>query len=116
MFRKLKNKIKIWAVTEIFKLYFGSFLYPFEKADEKFENLSAFEKAKYLKDVSNWVNSDAFRIESQEILRKYYQDLACKPLDNVTATGYRLALLVEQDKERRLLKRAKEFDEIVSID
>lgn len=116
MLRKLKNKIKVWAVNEIFKLYFGSFLYPFEKADIAFEKLEAYQKAKYLKDVNNWVTSDAYKLESQEILRKYYQDLALKPLNDITAAGYRLAILMEQDKQKRLIKKQQEFLDIVSLD
>lgn len=116
MLRKLKNKIKVWAVNEIFKLYFKNFLYPFEKADEAFKKLRADQKAKYLRDVNNWLESEAYRLETQEILRKYYQELALKPFDDIGASGYRLAILMEHDRQKRLRLKQKEYNEIVSLD
>lgn len=115
MLQSLRKKIKLWAVLWVFRTYFGSFLYPFEKADISYKKLPAHKKAVYLKAIHDWVNSEAYRLESQEVIRKFYQELALKPHDDVLTSAYRVALLVEQDKQKRLLAKAKEYNEIVDI-
>jgi len=113
--KETKNKIKFYVISWIFRTYFGSFMYPFDRADDAYKKLPAHEKASYLQAVHNWVNSNAYRLESQEIIRKFYQELALKPCDEISVSAYRLAIMIERDKQVRLQKKSKEFQEIEVI-
>jgi len=90
-------------------------MYPFDKADDAYEKMHAHEKAMYLQEIHNWVNSTAYKLESQEVLRKFYQELALKPSDNLMLSAYRLSIMIEQDKQKRLLSKSKEFQAIQTI-
>lgn len=116
IYQKIKKKIRVWAVSWVFKIYFRTYVYPFDRADDKFEKLSPSEKAAHLSAISNWVNSSAYKLESTEFLRKLYEDLATKPADDIMITAHRLCLLAEQDKQKRLARKAAEFERLNYLD
>lgn len=107
--RAIRN-LKVWAAKELFKVYFTRFFFPFLDADATYQELNATEKARYLSDVYNWVNSKAFEVETQSLIRGLYRDMAIKPFDDVGVTAYRLTLMVMQDNEKRLRRLAKDYE------
>ena len=87
----------------MFNRLFRYFDYPFDKADEEFEKLSETEQFKYLQDIYEWTESKSYKIESQEIIRTIYRDMANKAQNNIEFTGYRLALILFKRYDQRLL-------------
>lgn len=74
------------------------------------------QKVRYLKDIHDWASSEAYMVETEEIIRRYYQELALKPLDDITACGYRLALMIEKDRQKRYMEKKRQYEEIAVID
>jgi hypothetical protein len=115
IYQRLKNKIRVWAVSWVFRVSFRTFMYPFEKADVQYMKMNDYEKANYLREIYNWVNSSAYRLESQELLRKIYQDLALKPCDDISLTAYRLVIMTIQDNQKRLAKISEQYKDMEGI-
>lgn len=99
----------MWVVRKVFEKYYGNFIYPFEKVDEKRYNLSPAGQYRYLMDVNSWVESVAFKNELEELIRKFYQELSIKANDDILKTAYRLILIFLQNYESRLLTLQQEF-------
>lgn len=99
---KFKEKIALWMFNRLFK-YFN---YPFDKADDKFDNLTELEQFKYLQDIRDVVENKAYQEEYQEIIRTIYERLATESQSTAQFTGYRLSLIVLKrfDQRLRLLK------------
>ena len=101
------DPIKI--VENEFSRQFKYFSYPFEKADEQLRKMTELERQKYLQDIHTFVESAAYKAETQEIVRLFYQELATKPLNNIETTGYRLALIAIKRLDERLLYLNQEY-------
>ena len=110
--KKIKN-LKIWAAKELFKIYFRSFYFPFTDSNETYLKMSKEDRIVYLSSVHQWVNSQACKIESEGIIGKFYTDLALKANDDVMITAYRIALMIEQDKQKRLIELDKIYNALI---
>lgn len=107
--KPLKNlalRLKIWTARRLFKVFYGTYYYPFETADDAYLRLPKPEQFQYLADVSRFIATPAYKAEMKELVRKFYADLATKANDEVLITAYRLNLLMISD----LQKRWKNFD------
>ena len=106
-------KMKIWASNKIFQIYFGGFYYPFENADEKFLQMPKDEKIIYLSSVHKWTESQAYKNESQSLIRHIYGELATKPLDQLQITAYRLSLMFIRDYDKRMKDMSNKYKELI---
>ena len=103
------KKFKQWVVKKTFERYYGNFIYPFDKADTVRAKLPQPAQHRYLLDVNSWTDSKAYKTEQEGMIRKYYQLLAIKPVDDIDKTAYRLLLLFIQNYENRLLQLKAEY-------
>ena len=62
--------------------------------------------------VTDWYNSDAYKIEHEGIISWLYKDLAEASKTEEQIAGYRLALIAEKSRDIRLETLAKKFKEI----
>lgn len=98
-----------WIIQKMFNFYYGHFVYPFKRADAEKNKLSEPQRQRYYEDISNWIESKAYQIEHQNLVREFYQELATKSLDKNQITGYRLALIFIKNYEARLALIAEEY-------
>lgn len=106
--RNLKHK----ALEYIFKRYYGNYLYPFRKAEDIWASKSENEQWRLYQTVSDWVTSDAYKIEYDSLIREFYQKLAVESQSEEQVAGYRLALLALKTMDIRLKGLAQKFIEI----
>lgn len=98
----------------MFERMFRYFQYPFDKAEEEFDKLTETEQYKYLQQVHEWVESNAYKAESREITRTMYRDMGNKAVNKIEFTGYRLSLMMMKRYDQRLLflnEKYKRLDE-----
>jgi len=103
------KRFKQWIIKKTFERYYGNFIYPFEKSDEVRSKLPQPAQYRYLLDVNNWMESKAYSTELEGIIRKFYQLLALKPVDDIEKTAYRLVLIFIQNYESRMLSLQNEY-------
>jgi hypothetical protein len=96
-------------VQKVFSKYYGHFEYPFFNADGKRHQLPEPNQLRYYEDVSHWINSEAYKIEHEAMVKDFYRELATKPLTDDQITGYRLALVFIKNYEGRLGALAEEY-------
>ena len=109
---KLMKKLRYKALTFVFNHYYSHFLYPFIKADTIWANKSEPEQWRMYQEVSDWVKSDAYKIEMDSLVREFYQKLAVESQTEEQILGYRLALLALKTFEERLKGLAEKFTQI----
>ena len=107
MMNKIKEKIVLW----MFERMFRHFNYPFEKAEEEFQELTEVEQYRYLQQVHEWVDSKAYKAESREIIRTIYKDMSNKAINKTEFTGYRLALIMMKRYDQRLLYLNERYEQ-----
>lgn len=103
------NKLKKYVIRKVFERYYGNFIYPFEKTDEIRLNLSPEAQYRYLMDINSFVDSKAFKIEIEGMIRKFYQELSLKPTNDIDISAYRLTLIFIKTLESRLLSLQEEY-------
>ena len=108
LFKQLKLRVIQW----IFNRYYQNFLYPFTIADGVWYNKSENQRWIMYEEVTNWVESEAYKIEHENIIQAFYKDLAEASKTEEQIAGYRLALLVEKSRDIRLKTLAARFKEI----
>lgn len=104
--KSLKHRLSMWTAKKIFKIYFGTYYYPFETADEKFLRMSKTDRTLYVEQIDRFAKSQAFKNEFQEIIRRFYTDLSLRADNEVVVAAHRLVLIFIRD----LHKRFKEFE------
>lgn len=108
MMKKLRNRALRW----VFDRYYGHFLYPFIKADEVWLKKTENEQWLLYQQISDWINSEAYKIEYESLVREFYQKLAVESQTEEQVLGYRLALLALKTWDIRLKGLAQKFTEI----
>lgn len=103
--KKLRKKV----IQQVFSRYYSHFEYPFFHADSIRSRLPEPNQFRYYEDVSNWINSEAYKIEHEALVRDFYKELAIKPLTDDQIAGYRLALIFVKNYEARLGSLAQEY-------
>lgn len=111
MLMKLKSKL----INYFFNKYYEKFEYPFEGADYLISRLPKHRREQYFYDINNWRNSEAYKIETTELKKLLYKELAMKTSSDISRAGYRLALILKRKEEERLEYLAKQgkFEEKV---
>lgn len=107
--KKLLQKLKSRVIQKVFSRYYGHFIYPFINADLERSKMPDYAQAKYLETISNWVRSDAFKIEHQAMVAKFITESATESRDEIDLAANRLALIWLRNYEDRLALLAKEF-------
>jgi len=107
------KRFKQWIVRKTFERFYKYYLYPFEKADTVLDELPERAKYLYLDDIRHWVDSKAYKVEMEELVRTFYQELSIKPLSTENLIGYRLCLIFLKNLEARFhhLKQLAEVEE-----
>ena len=113
LLKKAKRKLKIWLIKELFKLYFPHYFYPFETANERFMKMGKSDKMVYGAQIDMWVKSNAFKSESEELIRSFYSKLALETNDEITIAAYRLSLIFMRDSQRRLEQFSKQYKSLI---
>ena len=114
LLQNLKHRLMIWTVNKLFMAYFGTFYYPFESVNNKVMRMKDEERLIHMNSVYNFVESKAYRIEFQEIIRTMYTELATKPYNDVTVSAYRMALIFFKDFDKRLKEIHQEYKKLTS--
>ena len=113
--KKLLAKLRHKALMYVFSKFYGRFVYAFEDADAQKAKMSDAQKGNYYEAISNWVTSDAYKIEMDGITRKFYRELATITADDPAMNGYRQVLIFIKFYEARLTKISNEYKEIQII-
>lgn len=115
MWKKLNpllKKLKHNALEFIFKKYYGHYLYPFTTSEAVWSSKTEPERWRMYQEVSDWVKSDAYKIEYDNLVREFYQKLAVESQSEEQVAGYRLALLALKTYDIRMRGLAQRFVEI----
>ena len=96
-------------IQRVFSKYYGHFEYPFWQADAIRKRMPEPNQLRYYEDVSNWINSEAYKTEHESMVKDFYRELATKAVNDDLATGYRLALIFIKNYEARLGSLAEEY-------
>lgn len=108
MKKPLLRRIRHWIIQRVFNRYYGNFFYPFELAEQEWASKPESQRWRMYRDISEFVKSDVYRIEYQNIVRKFYNELALESKTEEQIAGYRLALLFLKSFDVRLKKLAEE--------
>lgn len=110
------KKINYWIIRKIFARRFKYFDYSFQRADEYLAGLLPSKRISYYKAISDWKESDAYKIEMQEIVKTFYEELSVKTIQEPQFSGYRLVLLFIQRYEQRMNYLAKKYEVEETVD
>jgi hypothetical protein len=114
LLQSLKSRLMIWTINQLFKTYFGTFYYPFESANEKLMRMKDEERLIYMNSVYNFVESKAYRILFQEVIRTFYSELALKPENEIQRATYRMALVFIRDFQKHLKDIHKQYKNLTT--
>lgn len=110
--KKFLKKLRHRIVLYVFDYYFGNFVYSFEDADAKVRSLNPIEQNQYAEDITNWIQTMAFKIENQGQLMDVYKEMAEKGLTEDVFTAYRLQMLKIKNQEIRLQSKAEKHKQL----
>lgn len=110
LLKKVKIKLKIWLIKELFKIYYPHYFYPFETANDRYMKMAKEERLIYVASIDTWLKSKAFKSEHEEIIRSFYSKLALESNDEITTAAYRITLIFMRDYEKRLKQFSKLID------
>lgn len=113
LLKTVRRKVKIWVIKELFKFYFPHYFYPFETANERFLSMSKPDKMVYGASINMWVNSKAFKNESEELIRSFYSKLALESNDEIQVAAYRMSLIFMRDSQKRLEQFSKQYKSLI---
>lgn len=103
-------KLRRQIVLAAYNKYFGRFVYSFEKTDEKIARLTETERNEYYRSITEWVTSNAYKIEYEGEVGETYEELASKASNEDVMTAYRLALLKTKNRDLRYKDKVKIFN------
>ncbi len=109
----LQLQLKLWrakACLYFYNRYFSKFIYSFETTETTISKLNEVERREYLRSVSEWVQTPAYKIEYQGELEELYRELACNAQTEDLLTAYRLLILRVKNKDLRLRGKVNEFN------
>jgi len=86
----------------MFGRYFHAYIHQFKKADDNIMRMKDAEKKEYYRAARDIVENATYAAEIQELIRKYYTELACKTGSTLEQQSYRLTLKAIQDFDGRL--------------
>lgn len=92
------NRLIEW----VFSKRFAAYEYQFDKADVRIMKMKDAEKKEYYRRAKDIVENETYSSEMQELVRKYYTELACKTGTPLEQQAYRLTLKAIQDFDGRL--------------
>lgn len=91
-----------YIVEWMFRKRFGAYEHQFVKADVKIMKMKDAEKKEYYRRAKDIVENETYAAEVQELIRKYYAELACTTNGELEQQSYRLTLKAIQDLDGRL--------------
>ncbi len=103
--KKLRHKV----VLSIFNRYYGRYVYDFKKAEDEFNKLPEPTQMQCYEDITNWLNSEAYKIVGQGEVRGLYEELANEAKTEDVMTAYRLALLKHKSEDVYLRSKAEYY-------
>lgn len=89
-------------IEKVFAKLYGTYHYPFMKADERIGKMNEAERTAYYNEALSLTGNKAFVLEMQELIRTVYSELACKSVSKVEQNAYRLTLKSLQDFDKRI--------------
>lgn len=101
-----------FIITWIFRKLFAAYDYPFERADAQIAVMPIPERKEYFLQAKNLLANPVFKLEMQELVRKYYQELAIKSNGPVEQMAYRLTLKALQDLNKRVASLSSLYSEL----
>lgn len=103
------KQLRSRACLYIFNRYFAKLVYDFTKVDESLAKMNEKKRGDYYQAVSNWINSEAYKLEYEGELAEMYEELATKTQTEDVMTAYRLLILKIKNRDIRLREKAKEY-------
>lgn len=86
----------------IFGRVFRGYTYEFSSSDKKLSQMKEAELTEYYRQAKDLLENRVFQQEMQELIRKYYAELALKTGSKLEMQSYRLTLKAIQDFELRV--------------
>ena len=91
-------------VDNSFEETFGAYEFPFDRADTKIKLMPKETRREYYRQAKELIEmSKPFKMELQECIRTFYQELAIKTVTEEERHAYRLTLKFIQDFENRFI-------------
>jgi len=87
-----------WLFSKKFKAY----TYPFDKSNDRIAAMKDAERTEYYRQAKELMENRVYIQEMQELVRKYYQELALKSTNKMEIQAYRLTLKAIQDLDGRV--------------
>lgn len=91
-----------YLIEWMFRKCFDGYEHQFEKADVRISRMKDVERKEYYRRAKDIVENETYSAEIQELIRKYYAELACKTGSVLEQQSYRLTLKAIQDLDGRL--------------
>jgi len=87
-----------WLFSKRYKAY----SYPFDRSNDKIAEMKDAERTEYYRQAKDLLENRVYIQELQELIRKYYQELALKSISKEEIQAYRLTLKAIQDLDGRV--------------
>lgn len=87
-----------WIFSKLFKAY----AYPFSRSNDRIAAMKDAERMEYYRQAKDLLDNRVYRQEMEEIVRRFYQELALKTPSNMEMQAYRLTLKLAQDLDGRI--------------
>lgn len=112
MLVKCKKMLYNYLVEWYFKKRFASFVFPFEKSDEKIMRMGDAEKKEYYRQAKDLLENRVWKQESEEALREFYQQLAVKTLGLTDQQAHRLVCIFIKNFYKRVASLASLYQPV----
>lgn len=105
------QKLKYWAVEQIFRREFEAYEMPFKRLDDVILKMSDGERAGYLIGARTLLENKTLNMELDEALRRFYGELALRTGNTAEIQSYRLTIKFIRDLKKRLAFLAASYKE-----
>src|SRR3990167_5183629 len=89
-------------IIDKFNELYGTYQFPFEKADQKLEQMKEPERLEYYREARDINNGRVWKMEMEEIILQFYQDMALKVTTELEQHAHRLTLIALQKLSTRM--------------
>lgn len=96
------QKLKYWAVEQIFRREFEAYDMPFKRLDDAILKMSDAERAGYLLGARTLLENKTLNMELEEAMRRFYKELSLKTGNTAEIQSYRLTIKFIGDLKKRL--------------
>lgn len=96
-------------VEWIFRQLFSAFKYTFRRSDDRISEMKEAERTEYYRQAKDLLENRVYLQEMEELVRRYYQELALKTRSKLEQQAYRLTLKAVQELDGRVRNLASMY-------